>query len=68
LFDTDPDAGYRSALAAFAAGDEAGVMTGTAATVAALAGAEEIGRGRATMAGLAMRWSSRCCSCSSRHS
>jgi hypothetical protein len=54
LVDTDPDAGYRAALAAFAAGDEAGVMTGTAATVAALAGAEEIGRGRAVMAGLAI--------------
>jgi hypothetical protein len=54
LVDTDPEAGYRSALAAFAAGDEAGVMTGTTATVAALAGAEGIGRGRAILAGLSI--------------
>ena len=37
-------------------------MTGTAATIAALAGAEEIGRGRATMAG-GDRGVVLCCSC-----
>ena len=64
LVDTDPATGYRAALAAFAAGDEAAVLAGAAATVAALAGAEEIGRGRATTAGVAdRRCSSRCCSC-----
>ena len=39
-------------MAAFAAGDEAAVLAGSAATIAALAGAEEIGRGRATTAGV----------------
>lgn len=53
LYDTDPSAGYDAAVAAFAAGDQAGVLAGSAASVAALAGAEEIGRGRATTAGVA---------------
>ena len=53
MFDTDPRSGYDAALAAFAAGDDKAVMTGTAATIAALDGAEAIGRGRATTAGVA---------------
>ncbi len=51
LFDTRPSDGYDAALAAFAAGDDKAAIAGAATTVAALAGAEEIGRGRATMAG-----------------
>jgi hypothetical protein len=54
LVDTDPAVGYEAAKAAFAAGDRAGVMAGTAATTAALAGADEIGRGRATTAAVAV--------------
>jgi hypothetical protein len=54
LLDTDPSAGYQAALTAFEAGDDTAVLAGTAATVAALAGAEEIGRGRATVAGVAL--------------
>ena len=53
LFDTDPRSGYDAALTAFAAGDDKAVMAGTAATIAVLDGAETIGRGRATTAGLA---------------
>ena len=52
LLDTDPRAGYDAALTAFAAGDETAVLAGTAATIAALSGAETIGQGRATTAGL----------------
>ena len=54
LYDTDPSAGYDAALTAFAAGDDKAVLTGTAATIAALDGAEAIGRDRATMAGVAV--------------
>lgn len=54
LFDTDPRAGYEAALTAFAAGDDKAVMAGTAATIAALDGAETIGQGRATTAGVAV--------------
>ncbi|MFL5674839.1 MAG: hypothetical protein ACJ779_07520, partial [Chloroflexota bacterium] len=54
LLGADPAAGYRSAVAAFEAGDRGAVTTGTAATIAALADAEDIGRGRATMVGVAV--------------
>ena len=50
----DPRPGYDAALAACAAGDDAGAVAGSAATVAALAGAEEIGRGRALTAGVGL--------------
>ena len=51
LIGTRPEAAYGAALAAFAAGDDAGAVAGSSATVAALAGAEEIGRGRALAVG-----------------
>ncbi|HEX6869129.1 MAG TPA: hypothetical protein VF119_10015, partial [Candidatus Limnocylindrales bacterium] len=52
LYDTDPSAGHDAAVAAFAAGDQAAVHAGSEATIAAMAGAEEIGRARATTAGV----------------
>ena len=51
LIGTEPDTAYRAALAAFAAGDDAAAVGGSSATLAVLAGAEEIGRGRALAAG-----------------
>ncbi len=54
LYGSQPDAGYASGLSAWAAGDDAGAVSGSAATMAALAGAAEIGRSRAIQAGLAV--------------
>ena len=53
LVGTEPDTDYRAALAAFAAGDDAAAAGGSAATLAVLAGAEEVGRGRALAVGTA---------------
>jgi len=50
LFDVDPSTGYDAALTAFAAGDDKAVLAGTAATIAVLDGAEEVGRGRVAIA------------------
>ncbi len=52
LVEVDPATGYEDALTAFAAGDDAGVLAGTAATIQALSGAEDVGRGRAIGVGL----------------
>jgi hypothetical protein len=55
LVDVDPRTGYEAALTAFAAGDDKAVLAGTAATMALLDGAEEVGRGRAmTAAGVVL--------------
>jgi len=51
LLGTRPEAAYTAALAAFAAGDDAAAVAGSSEAVAALAGAEEIGRGRALSIG-----------------
>ena len=51
LIGTRPEAAYGAALAAFAAGDDSGAVAGSSATVAALSGAEEIGRGRTLAVG-----------------
>ena len=58
LLGARPEAAYSTALAAFAAGDDSGAVAGSSATVAALAGAEEIGRGRtlAVGAGVVVAW------------
>ena len=47
LIGAEPEAAYHAALAAFAAGDDAGAIAGSSATLTVLGGAEEIGRGRA---------------------
>ena len=49
-----PSAGFDAGLAAFTAGDLDGALAGSAATSALLAGAEEIGRGRAIAIGAAV--------------
>ena len=54
LIGSEPDAAYQAAIAAFAAGDDAGALAGSSATLAVLGGAEEIGRGRALAAGTAI--------------
>ena len=51
LLGARPEAAYSAALAAFAAGDDSGAVEGSSATVAALSGAEEIGRGRTLAVG-----------------
>jgi hypothetical protein len=51
LLGTRPEAAYAAALAAFSAGDDSGAVAGSSATVAALSGAEEIGRGRTLAVG-----------------
>ena len=51
LIGTRPEAAYGAALAAFAAGDDSGAVAGSSAAVAALSGAEEIGRGRTLAVG-----------------
>lgn len=51
LLEVDPATGYEEALTAFAAGDDDAVMTGSAQTIEQLSGAEEVGRGRATVVG-----------------
>ncbi len=52
LLGTQPETGYAAGLAAWAAGDDAGAVAGASATLATLAGAAEIGRGRAITAGV----------------
>ena len=54
LIGTRPEAAYGAALDAFAAGDDSGAVAGSSATVAALSGAEEIGRGRTLAVGAAV--------------
>ena len=51
---TQPESGYLAGLGAWAAGDDAGAVAGSAATLAALAGAAEIGRERVLMAGIGL--------------
>jgi hypothetical protein len=53
LIGTEPETAYRAALAAFAAGDDAGAVAGSSVTLTVLGGAEEIGRGRALAVGTA---------------
>jgi hypothetical protein len=47
LLGTEPEAEYRAALAAFAAGDARAAVGGSAATLTLLSGAEDLGRQRA---------------------
>jgi hypothetical protein len=47
LIGTEPEADYRAALAAFAAGDDRAAVGGSAATLTLLSGAEDLGRQRA---------------------
>ena len=54
LYGTEPESGFLAALGAWAAGDDAGAVAGSAATLAALAGAAEIGRERALTAGIGL--------------
>ena len=54
LFGTRPEAAYTAAVAAFVAGDDTAAVAGSSATVATLAGAEDIGRGRALTVGAAV--------------
>ena len=54
LLGTQPDTGYEAARRAFANGDATGASAGAKATLDVLAGAAEIGRQRATMAGIAI--------------
>jgi hypothetical protein len=54
LIGSEPDVAYQAAIAAFAAGDDAGALAGSSAALAVLGGAEEIGRGRALAAGTAV--------------
>lgn len=51
---TQPDTGYEAGRRAFANGDATGASAGAKATLDVLAGAAEIGRQRATMAGIAI--------------
>ena len=51
LAGAQPVAGLDAAVAAFSAGDLEGAVAGSTATTALLAGAEEVGRGRALAAG-----------------
>jgi hypothetical protein len=54
LLGTQPETGYVAGLSAWTAGDDAGAVAGASTTLAVLAGAGEIGRGRAITAGLAV--------------
>ena len=52
LLGTQPETGYAAGLSAWAAGDDAGAVAGASATLAVLAGAGEVGRGRVVTVGL----------------